>query len=725
MTDNKNHKTASLPPNNKACVFFRNENYIAFFRLYCFVTSLRVYTQSCAFTLTLPWSQRWSPRLRRLTAICQRVLADLHNTKDLVGTFLSTPTPIVSTMEPRQNQTNFGRSSSMPFLPGDLARDLGLQTERQREMQSALQEIENSIGYRLMLAGTTESESQHLTDGPSTMQGSPSSSLDGADPHSVLSSPGSDETVTPSNMRKSGNRTLSSDSLTHGSPSSAPATVLQFQHNGKVTETPFGDARVYTPILPPPTRSPTTGLPKSSSAPNFGWTLTPADIEYLTNLEQSPELAREYVSSYQSGGKTPTRMSFEQASPTAKFFPSPTRSTHSYESGGVGSPLPGLGHKSSDEELQQSVGQIQGYRIDGQSPTRLAFAEDVPMNGLHHRRSSSRMSTVPLTPSRLGPGHFKDDLGSDTSGLIPSSSPPKGQLKSSVSPNSEGLLAGGGVPVQFEENEAACINAKGRSRPALYAYDPADPFVDHPPAPSSSTLPFSPSRSKTQDPPVTPSRSRFFPRPQSTDQTEAASTPTPHTNPNIYPQPAQLPNSLPFPTFPPVPRLPTLNLKIPDNPKIQAQRAARLATRQQWIKTAAKQIANLGHAHAQAFTAHSANPTAETLAKVERTRAALAAATDLDTRVAERRALFMPERKMPMRTGFGSNVEDGNAGDATMGLEGRLLGGRMAVMERVCREVVKEKESDDQGLEDKKEVRRNAVGVLRDATERRMREMER
>jgi hypothetical protein len=53
------------------------------------------------------------------------------------------------------------------------------------------------------------------------------------------------------------------------------------------------------------------------------------------------------------------------------------------------------------------------------------------------------------------------------------------------------------------------------------------------------------------------------------------------------------------------------------------------------------------------------------------------------------------------------------------------LGGRMAVMERVCREVVKEKESDDQGLEDKKEVRRNAVGVLRDATERRMREMER
>jgi hypothetical protein len=79
--------------------------------------------------------------------------------------------------------------------------------------------------------------------------------------------------------------------------------------------------------------------------------------------------------------------------------------TGSEESSGCKTPnearLPGLQHRSESADTLSPLKDL-----------------DVPSGFLHHRRASSRLSSLPTIQSPLGPRHYVDDLGSDNSGLV-------------------------------------------------------------------------------------------------------------------------------------------------------------------------------------------------------------------------------------------------------------------------------------------------------------------
>ena len=116
------------------------------------------------------------------------------------------------------------------------------------------------------------------------------------------------------------------------------------------------------------------------------------------------------------------------------------------------------------------------------------------------------------------------------------------------------------------------------------------------------------------------------------------------------------------------------------------------ALRQTWIADSAREIAALARAHAAANAQYQSSRSLADLQTLHEATAALAEATSLERRVEQRRNLFMPAGVQAMRTTVESRPQDGFGGEEMgrgRGAAGRLLGGEMALMERICGEVMR------------------------------------
>ncbi|KAF2796250.1 hypothetical protein K505DRAFT_166497 [Melanomma pulvis-pyrius CBS 109.77] len=134
---------------------------------------------------------------------------------------------------------------------------------------------------------------------------------------------------------------------------------------------------------------------------------------------------------------------------------------------------------------------------------------------------------------------------------------------------------------------------------------------------------------------------------------------------------------------------------VDNHPSTQTE-AQKVAIRQAWIRNNSAQIASLARSRAAAQAKYHSTQSLEDLENLQRITRAFADATDLDKRLEERRNLFMPEGMMAMRTGVGCVAGDGfgevpqKDGDGSgMGEKGKLLGWRMATMEKIGAEVIK------------------------------------
>lgn len=325
-----------------------------------------------------------------------------------------------------------------------------------------------------------------------------------------------------------------------------------------------------------------------------------------------------------------------------------------------------------------SVGGTMGqFRLA--SPAQSVPQLTPPTRGLiHQRRASSKFSFVPVLPSPLGPGHYTDDLGSDVSGLV-SPAPKTAPLIPTRTAERSNIL------VTAPASRAAVPAGWTRSTLGIYApFDtsPAsDPFVERElPAPTTPTG-FTPLRRKAATPP-TPSLAR----PELQHPTPRPSTP----------------QSSPAPAIP------------SPSPTRLTDRTQR---RKEWLETATARLTTTARTFLLAKQKHEASQKPADYLSLVHAQAAFLQTWDLDSLVEERRNATMPAGMKALRAGV---AEDGMGG-----VEGKVLGGRMAVMERVCAEVVGregqwgiEAEELDEG--EKVAVRKAVVNDVRRAIERRV-----
>ncbi|KAF1841065.1 uncharacterized protein K460DRAFT_359601 [Cucurbitaria berberidis CBS 394.84] len=213
------------------------------------------------------------------------------------------------------------------------------------------------------------------------------------------------------------------------------------------------------------------------------------------------------------------------------------------------------------------------------------------------------------------------------------------------------------------------------------------------------------------------------------------------TYPNLTPTTPSF-HFLPSPTrsellpIPPPP-LSSIQGQYTHSPSARARLDAQKIVRETWIRTEAKEIFDLKQAELVAAQTYQYTHSKQDYEAWQRATASLNEATDLEKRMEERRNLFLPVGMEAMRTGPSNAVGDGSAaypavngghhggGSGSMSGEGegRLLGYQMAVMERVCAEVQRrdEDEEDDEisremlatlSLAEKRALREHLVGRL-------------
>ncbi|KAF2686568.1 hypothetical protein K458DRAFT_199805 [Lentithecium fluviatile CBS 122367] len=653
------------------------------------------------------------------------------------------------TMDP-PNTASFGRSSSMALIPWELAQELtqelDQESERQEQYASALREIENSMHYHLMVANESPQSHSRVgsADGPITLPSLMSLDKD-CEEQSSTSSPDSDKTVTPASkstvrpQNSEGGRTgaasSSNSASTRGSSRSVPEDVAPQYAAGHQYNYP---SSVFS--SPAPTFMPTTIrltgniLPKSSSEPLLGYNSSAPELGYM-NAWQSP------------------------ASPSLRQTP--------YISGTLGrGGIPQHSIKSADRLASTPT----------PAPTPMGTTTQdayTPPSNMHQRKPSNRNSAIPPMPSRLGPGHPRNDLGPDTSRLVSSPSTssmtPQRHLRDQ-SWRQGGLTARYGQPVGMMNTASSTPRKPGEWNTThththtRYPSDSNDPFIERRPAslvppratPTPAPTPISMQTDgrvgPSTQPPVTPSpaKSRFFAHPRGVPSTHPTST-------GYGPQHEDTPTTTKTPA-PTSSSTPTQDAPIPPVPLTNPC----LATRQSWILHTASHIASCSRAHLHVKTQYALHPSPENLETLHHTQTALKEATDLEKRVEARRNLFMPGGMRALRTGFGAGVGDGFAGGyvgeggtgtATTGTadgggcgggeeaetevetqtqtQGRLLGGYMAFLERVCAEGMRRDgeqgaartghvDVTDMSEAEKRAVRRYFVGGIEEAMERRV-----
>ncbi|CAO2650630.1 Nn.00g019220.m01.CDS01 [Neocucurbitaria sp. VM-36] len=353
----------------------------------------------------------------------------------------------------------------------------------------------------------------------------------------------------------------------------------------------------------------------------------------------------------------------------------------------------------------------------------------VPGQTLHHRRKSSRISSLPAIPSPLGLGHSrKNDLGSDVSGLVsplPSSSCLPGTMGYGELPRGP-MLSG---------HHASEPSATGKDSTFLrantgfvHSRKHTDPFIDEAankwsksPAPSPRVVPppkrFSWASPSSAGTPITPTLDSFTP--------QAAQPSFPHLTPAFQSFFAPTTQAEPL-TIPP-PALSCIQGLYNPPPEARARLDAQKAIRENWIRTEAKKIVSLKQVEVAAAVKYQQTGSQAEYEAWQRAATAFSDATNTEKRIEERRNLFLPKGMKAMRTEAGNAVADGLVASSAVN-GGRVLGAQMALMERVCAEVrrrdeVEEEEDVDEGeitsemlgtlsVEEKKELRDHLVGRL-------------
>lgn len=408
---------------------------------------------------------------------------------------------------------------------------------------------------------------------------------------------------------------------------------------------------------------------------------------------------------------------------------SDTKSVGSEDSSGCMSPL----SKADPNSSPRSGHDLHSPHV---TDTNCGYKDLHVLETSHHSRRSSRLSSLPAIPSPLGLGHIKNDL-SDGSGLtsaLHSSPRPRSWQQEHAPQKSPGIFG---------------LHAKGpnighKSAPGLKSTGPGherrheDPFIDY-----ADEWPY-----------YSPRTAQYFTL-QPTLPTHSASTTAssqisfavPYAGypgaPTVQSNVTSTRDDLPIPPSP----LPFIEGKYTHTAEARAHLNAQKVVRADWINIEGKKIADLSRMRYAAAQQYQQTGSSENHENWQRAEIALATATDLEKRQAERRKMFLPHGTVPMRTSPGNPVGDSSAsyppatnGDSVGGYhtsgDDRLLGFQMAIMERVCAEI-KHRHRDEASageitgemlntltLEEKKVLREHLVARLRSGTETRSRNWE-
>lgn len=348
---------------------------------------------------------------------------------------------------------------------------------------------------------------------------------------------------------------------------------------------------------------------------------------------------------------------------------------HSRHSSGAGNAATFISREDSQDckdQFWQTNRMFSSLRSPGvaRSPQGL----HVPGPSQHHKRESRRLSSIsPSVPSPLGPGQFRDNWRSDVSGLVsplPASPGPWNRVKKLEAQKSPLPFDMHGNKSSMENKRIPCQMDMSFGHYRKYT----DPFVDHHLSPAPSPHAASPRDFCLSSP---------------------FGTRTPTSSTLQFHRDSVTRVNLPIPP----PPLDAVQGRLRHTPKACTRLDAQKAVRENWIRTEAKRIAGLSRVVFAASQAYQQSRQQKDYDAWERAQAAFIDATNLEKRQEERRNLFLPAGIIAMRTGQMNVVSDGSVAypvtpefssscDGSLGdqKEGKLLGWRMALMERVCAE---------------------------------------
>jgi hypothetical protein len=451
---------------------------------------------------------------------------------------------------------------------------------------------------------------------------------------------------------------------------------------------------------------------------------------------------------------------------------------------------------SIDQEVRSPVGlsfpgrfndindNIQGCKTPAKTPvkyrgflTNTSSGRKVlcaPGGFAHHRRESSRLSSLPSIPSPLGPGHLVDHLGSDDSGLVsplPSSEfTRRSEKKATPSPQKLDLHVlkvsanPVGSPYKWKSfgHDRKITDPFVEDSKKLEKSGVPSPFVSQVKqnggcqSPSQVQVPGTPAESQFPDSSVMQYGVKGPDTPTYKDFTHLLALPNfrvPDT-PVFAPFPPDTPVTAAFPTSTPaIPKytdfVPRADLPIPPpplssvqghlnhSPEARARLDARAPIRSEWIKTEGAKIAALARSTHAATMKFQQSGAQEDLDEWRRLSALYTDATTLSKRQEERRNMFMPQDMTAMKTDVAEDQSAAfsqNQGEEK-GEKQALLGFKMAFMERIIAEVKiakEEKEKQEEGgdeitpellgmlsREEKKMLRKHLVDRVSDAAEKR------
>ncbi|CAG5157159.1 uncharacterized protein ALTATR162_LOCUS4951 [Alternaria atra] len=391
----------------------------------------------------------------------------------------------------------------------------------------------------------------------------------------------------------------------------------------------------------------------------------------------------------------------------------------------------------------------------------------VPLQmNLHQRRFSGRMSSLPSIPSPLGPGRTREQLREDEDGGVLLSSVPNGavlrdykmgctslegnatQMKKSMqrkrvpsSPKVQQYVSTGSmhIPPVFDVYPPSAqikvegnifsplpgfVNGPGHSRKYT------DPFIDHEPTQNDSAYvnytrlsgtatPFRLSSQSSMCLPPTPLTATW---PTSASATFRLACP-----PTLaFAPPQSLPASRGRPPMRSnltilLPPLSSIQGRHQHTPEARARLEAQRPNCEEWICIEAAKIAQLARLRHAAERRYRETHAEQDYKSWQQIEVVFADATNLEKRQEERRNLFLNEKGMTaLRT---PKIEDMSAASRERGGkdgEEKLLGFKMALMERECVEVKRDEDEEaitvemlaTLSLEEKKALRKHLVRRL-------------
>ncbi|KAI4947735.1 hypothetical protein J4E91_006557 [Alternaria rosae] len=352
-------------------------------------------------------------------------------------------------------------------------------------------------------------------------------------------------------------------------------------------------------------------------------------------------------------------------------------------------------------------------------PRNMPFEEMIVPRGpnLHQRRLDARVSSSPSIPSPLGPGHMREQLHEGDVGGVSLSPLPTGRLPTSdqmkygnsKSSDSDMKNVWQNTPSPHSPTVQRYASSGSMDSPIFDVY-PRSAEIDDagnlilggsPNVVCGATLPIpSPSKNRmngTPTPFIPPSQS--FTRPPRTSFTGTWPTSAPATSRFATPAETEGPRSaretgfqarLPLRENLPIPPPPLSSIEdqCEQTPEARARLDAQKPIREAWIREEASKIAQLArlrHAMEKRYQETRSDKDYEAWQNLQ---AAYDDATNLEKRQEERRNLLLENKKMKaLKTDSVEDMSLASRDSAGVDGEEKLLGYKMALMERTCAEV--------------------------------------